>query len=413
MNNPPELSAFSGRNLLFVVFEYPSRDTAGYHTYNRQVLATLVALGATVHLLVLSDRYKTWHDRLDDIAGATITAPGLFVWRGQALVWGPRAWLGWWWRRRPWARRPPASQGPAHIGRWCTPRERATALAAAAALQPDLVLLDTLFCATVATGLLGCPSVVVAHDVFSERVSELQRAGLQPHPPVDAATEREALSQAQAVIAISEGDATALRRLLSDHHPVFCLAPQTLPPWPSPPTVDRTGVPRLFYMGSAAHHNTHGMAWFVGEVWPLLRQRQPDIELVLAGDIGAPWVHRPVPGLRVLGRVNDPADAAAGCQLAIDPVQAGSGVKLKILSYLALGLPCVTTPAGAMGLDAYAAALFVADGPQAFCDRVLEALQDSTPHGWHQRLMADALAQRERARYRLAQGLLPLMAARP
>ena len=413
MNNPPPLSALSGRKILFVVFEYPSSDTAGYHTYNRWVLTTLVALGAQVHLLVLTDRYKKWHDRLDDITGTAITAPGLFVWRGHALVWGPRAWLGWWWRRSPLARCRQASQGQAHIGRWCTPRERATASAAASVLQPDLVLLDTLFCTPMAADLIGCPSAVVAHDVFSERVRELSLAGLRPHPQVDVQTERTALARAQAVIAICEGDAATLRHLLPASQPVFCFAPDPLPTSPLPPRRAATGAPRLFYMGSAAHHNAHGIEWFVREVWPRLRLRQPNIELVLAGDVGAPWAHRRVPGLLVLGRVDKPAQAAAGCSLAIDPVQAGSGVKLKILSYLALGLPCVTTPAGATGLDAYAAALFVADGPKAFCDGVLTALQEGGTGDWYRRLVADAQAQREQARYGLAQELLPLMYARP
>ncbi len=415
MISPPPSALLSGRKILFVVFEYPSRDTAGYHTYNRWVLSTLVALGAQVHLQVLSNRYKRWCDPLDDISGLTITAPGLWAGRHHALVWSPLAWLGFWLRRSRLARLRDKPSGLSHIGRWCSPDERTRVAAAAAALKPDIVLLDTLFCAPMVADLEGYPAVVVAHDVFSQRVSQLRLAGLKPHPPVDADMERMALTPAHAVIAISEEDANALREMLPAGHRVFCFIPDPLPtpPTPLPEPRNTLGVPRLFYMGSAAHHNAHGVEWFMREVWPLLRQHQPDIELVLAGDIGLPWAPRRVPGLRVLGRVKQPAQAAADCGLAIDPVQAGSGVKLKILSYLALGLPCVTTSAGASGLGAYAAALFVADGPKEFCDAVLAALASSGSNQWQDRLRADAQAQRENAQCMLARNLLRAMADQP
>lgn len=450
----------AGKTVLFVVFEFPSLGTAGYHTYNRSVLAALLAQGAHVHLQVLTRRYKALHHDLAEIAEVTVSAPGLWVWRGQAWVWGPLAYLRWLASRvtaqtahtwsnagshppqaRPGDQPPQAhASGIASMGRWCSPAQAAVVQARARALRPDLTLVDTLFCAPLAgtlNGRLGrCPTVVVAHDVFSQRTRELLRVGLQPRPLVDEAMEREALSRADGVIAISETDAVALRLLLADGAeqqgtregtgslalpptPVHTLPPDlALQALPDPTaqgasTSAPPGPPCLFYMGSAAHHNVHAMHWFLHQVWPLLRLREPRMELVLAGDVGSAWVHQALPGVRVLGRVADPVQAAAGCTLAIEPAQAGSGVKIKMLSYLALGLPCVTTPAGAQGLQDFAAALHVAEGPQAFCDAVLAtlaSLKEAAPGTWQRSLHASAAAQRSAAQRGLAQWLLPLMA---
>jgi glycosyltransferase involved in cell wall biosynthesis len=59
-----------------------------------------------------------------------------------------------------------------------------------------------------------------------------------------------------------------------------------------------------------------------------------------------------VPGVEVTGRVDHIADAVDGAFCGICPVRGGSGIQTKILNYLALGLPCVTSHVGLEGLDA-------------------------------------------------------------
>ncbi|NHN61429.1 MULTISPECIES: glycosyltransferase family 4 protein [Halorussus] len=73
----------------------------------------------------------------------------------------------------------------------------------------------------------------------------------------------------------------------------------------------------------------------------------PDVEFLLVGrdppDAARDNVHAP-------GYVEDLAGALAAADVAICPLTLGSGTKLKMLDYLAAGLPVVTTDVGAQGL---------------------------------------------------------------
>lgn len=103
-----------------------------------------------------------------------------------------------------------------------------------------------------------------------------------------------------------------------------------------------------------------------------------DVEFVLAGrhsqrlDVG----HLP-PNVHLAGAVSD-ADLdtlLAGCDVALNPVTGGSGSNLKLLMYLAAGLPVVSTELGARGVDADDAGVLLTD-PRRIADGVAELLDD-------------------------------------
>jgi hypothetical protein len=236
--------------------------------------------------------------------------------------------------------------------------------------RPDLVLLDTIFMCHAALRS-PVPAVIVAHDVFHERTASLRSAGLEPHPAIEPDEEGYRLRQAAGVIAISRHDAASLTALCP-HLPVHRFQPPVAER-PAQIAFARPGN-RLFYMGSAAHHNVQAMEWFFAEVWPTVMAARPTAELWVAGDIVRSLEHNGYPRVRWLGRVDDPVRYASDCTFAIDPVQAGSGVKIKITSYLEMGLHCLTTSAGAQGLEDYQDRLRVANGAPTFISSILEWL---------------------------------------
>jgi glycosyltransferase involved in cell wall biosynthesis len=64
--------------------------------------------------------------------------------------------------------------------------------------------------------------------------------------------------------------------------------------------------------------------------------------------------------------------------LAIAPLRAGSGLKIKLLDYFAHGLAVVTTSAGAAGFEpAIDATILIADSAQAFADAIATTLAAS------------------------------------
>lgn len=89
------------------------------------------------------------------------------------------------------------------------------------------------------------------------------------------------------------------------------------------------------------------------EVWPLVLERRPQARLLLAGAgmERSRFPHLPDrPGVEWYGRVPSAAEFLRELGLLVYPLTAGSGVKVKVLEALALGVPVVTTPDGAEGL---------------------------------------------------------------
>ena len=394
-----------GKRILMVLVEYPTTGTAGFHSYNRAVLASMLEQGASVCAFVLEPRYRKLYESIRDL-GATdrlaIVAPGLLRRRDMVAVAGIRALAGyayrqvklWWTARRQLQTTPAASR--VRIGRFMSSRQVASVKAKIRDWQPDLLMLDTLFMAPVIGQVGRLPKVVVAHDVFHQRVENLQRAGMRPEPVIDYSTERSLLLTADAVLAISEADAVAFRSMgLPSPVQVFSPPVELRPPSKG----GNPHTPRLFYMGSAAHHNVHALTWFISNAWPLLRSRWPNLELVVAGDVGAAALPSPPEGVTCVGRVEDPGQAAQGCIAAIDPVQAGSGVKIKIITYLSIGLPCITSPSGALGLEDFSAGLVVASEPEDYATALGAICAATTPAAQRQQDLRVIFEARHRSEH--------------
>ncbi len=92
-------------------------------------------------------------------------------------------------------------------------------------------------------------------------------------------------------------------------------------------------------------------------VWPRVHALAPDAQLLLAGKgmvpatFGEQFAH--VPGVSWLGPVPSAVDFLRELGVLLYPLSAGSGIKVKVLEALVLGLPVVTTPDGAEGLVAH------------------------------------------------------------
>ena len=99
--------------------------------------------------------------------------------------------------------------------------------------------------------------------------------------------------------------------------------------------------------------NVSGIEFMGREVLPLVRREIPDIELRVAGGPLDARVRALVgmPGIRMFDYVEDLRGFLAGCDLYVAPMVEGSGVKNKLLEAMAAGMPVVTNPMGAEGLD--------------------------------------------------------------
>lgn len=196
-----------------------------------------------------------------------------------------------------------------------------------------------------------------------------------------------------AVLTASDDDA---RRLAARHPAVhFAAVPNgyaaVAPPRAASHT--RSGPLRLLFVANLGYlPNIDAADVLVGEVLPALRARGATARLDLVG-AGAPedrvesWSRDD--SVVVHGAVADLAPLYAAADIAVVPLRAGGGTRIKILEAFAHGVPVVSSTLGAEGLDVETGThLLVADDPADFADACLRL---ATTPGLAAHLVANAV----------------------
>jgi glycosyltransferase involved in cell wall biosynthesis len=134
--------------------------------------------------------------------------------------------------------------------------------------------------------------------------------------------------------------------------------------------------------------NRQGVEWFVRDVWPLVHARSPLSRFKVMGEPSADRWNVPVSaGVDVLGHVPSVEAELASCRVAVVPLLSGSGIRLKILSAAAWGIPVVSTAVGAEGLAFDdGSEILIRDDPAEFAEAVLRLITDDQL--WHRVRMA-------------------------
>jgi glycosyltransferase involved in cell wall biosynthesis len=137
----------------------------------------------------------------------------------------------------------------------------------------------------------------------------------------------------------------------------------------------------VVFSGNMEYHpNLGAVRFFRQEVWPRLRERWPSLVWRLVGKNPAA-VSRFTSGdprIEVTGPVEDAVFELAQARVAVAPLLAGSGTRLKILEAWAAGLPVVSTTLGAEGLPSRDGEnLLLADGGAAFAAAVSRVLESA------------------------------------
>jgi GT2 family glycosyltransferase/glycosyltransferase involved in cell wall biosynthesis len=126
-------------------------------------------------------------------------------------------------------------------------------------------------------------------------------------------------------------------------------------PWseaPRPVTLPFAERSGLGFIGGFNHPpNVDAAVWLVEAIMPLVWAEEPDITCVLIGaDMPAAITALERPNIRVLGHVPVLERVLGQLRLTVAPLRFGAGLKGKVLTSMAMGLPCVTTPCGVEGM---------------------------------------------------------------
>jgi glycosyltransferase involved in cell wall biosynthesis len=172
------------------------------------------------------------------------------------------------------------------------------------------------------------------------------------------------------------------------------------------PRRGRSGTRILFVGNLSFLPNVDGIRRFATDVLPALRERSGErIALRIAGSSllrGELTALAALPGVELIANPANLADCYAWADLAVVPLAAGGGTRIKLLEAFAHGVPVVATSIGAEGIAAeHGVHLLIAETTPAFTDACAAALDD---HVLAARLAENARALVE-ARYAHAHGL--------
>ena len=190
------------------------------------------------------------------------------------------------------------------------------------------------------------------------------------------ALERQWLPQFDHVLVTSADDAKTVRELAPETG--VTVYPNALPLIPLPARAERE---EIVFSGNLEYvPNILAVRFFHDRVWPELRSRWPVLKWKIVGK--HPEAIQAIAGgdprIELTGFVEDAVASLATAKVAVVPVLAGSGTRVKILEAWAAGTAVVSTTQGAAGLESRSGEhLLLADDPGSFAGAVSELLSSA------------------------------------
>lgn len=152
---------------------------------------------------------------------------------------------------------------------------------------------------------------------------------------------------------------------------------------PAPSGWHKDGRPIVLLTGHLSHPpNVDAVAYFLGQIWPLIRQERPDAVFQAVGLSPDPELQRAcaaAPGVELHPDVPDIRPYFWNASVYVVPMRFGGGVRQKIFEAWSMEIPVVCTTMAAEGIQAVSGEnCWLADDPGTFAAKVVEQLRAPT-----------------------------------
>ena len=132
----------------------------------------------------------------------------------------------------------------------------------------------------------------------------------------------------------------------------------------------------IMFVGGFNHKpNLDGMTWFLSSIWPIVKNRNPQLKFYIIGS-NIPDELRELASGNIEFKNSISEEELNQCydsaKLVIAPMTYGAGVKGKVIEGIAHGVPVITTTIGAEGIFDADKVLNIVDSPEKFANNILE-----------------------------------------
>ncbi len=133
----------------------------------------------------------------------------------------------------------------------------------------------------------------------------------------------------------------------------------------------------FFHLGSMDWKpNQEAVNYLVKDIWS--NPEVSGLPLKIAGSKSEHFRFLATNSIEVTGWVKDSNAFMAKSGTLVTPIRSGSGIRIKLLEAMALGIPCITTKLGASGIDTALSGVQIADTQQDFVDLILKLHSNET-----------------------------------
>ncbi len=268
---------------------------------------------------------------------------------------------------------------PFQVGYFFSPSLKNTVAEAVGKLKPDIIYCQLIRTSEYVRDIPSVPRVIDYMDAFSKGVERRMRKAnifLRPFFYMEYKRllkyEQEVFDRFDAKVIISEQD-----RL---HIP--CRARDTIEVIPNgvdtsyfTPVKQDKDYDILFSGNMSYPPNVDSALYLVREIFPLLRKKNPDIRILIAGADPAPAVRAlQSKNIHITGWLEDIRTAYARSRMLVAPMNMSIGMQNKILQAMSMELPCITSSLAANAIKG--APLIVAAGAQEYAVQIVRLLEN-------------------------------------
>lgn len=134
----------------------------------------------------------------------------------------------------------------------------------------------------------------------------------------------------------------------------------------------------LCFMGQMGRHENEEAALRLINIYNRARSKLHDVPLFIIGANPPQSLLNLVDdNIKVCGYVPNIEEIMAKCKIAIFPLISGAGIKIKVLTGMALGIPTITTSVGAEGIDESGDVLNIANTDDEIIETLLRLLKNN------------------------------------